>query len=250
MTHLPGKFVWFEHACPDTSAAASFYERLLGWHIETMPVGDQVYKMIKNGDDAIGGLRTATPGIPSHWISYLSVPDVDAAYAAALAAGAASQLAPTDYGPIGRAAAITDPTGANLCLWKDAQGDRADVERTPLGDWYWNELCTPDEARSLAFYESVFGFTHDRMDMGAQGTYYILMKDGKMRGGLARAPDGTPPMWLPYVHVADADASAAQATALGAQIGVPPTDIPGVGRFTMIIDPFGAALALMKSNPA
>ena len=33
---------------------------------------------------------------------------------------------------------------------------------------------TPDEKKALAFYEGVFGYTHDSMDMGPQGTYYLL----------------------------------------------------------------------------
>lgn len=249
MSHLPGKFVWFEHVSADTAAAASFYERLLGWRVDTVPVGDETYRMIMNGEAGIGGFRTAAPGLPGQWVSYLSVPDVDAAFAAAIAAGADARMAPTDFGPVGRGATITDPTGASLALWRGTQGDRPDTESTPLGDWYWNELVTPDETIALGFYEAVFGYTHDSMDMGAQGTYYLLMHDGKMRAGLSRAPDGTPPMWLPYIHVADADALAALAPTLGAQVAVPPTDVPGVGRFTMLIDPFGASIALMRSNP-
>ena len=56
-----------------------------------------------------------------------------------------------------------------------------------------------------------------------------------------------PPMWLPYVKVNDCDASAAKAQQLGARaIVVPPTDIPNIGRFCVLLDPFGAAIALMK----
>lgn len=249
MPFLPGKFVWFEHLSPDPSAAVSFYERLLGWRVDAAPTGAEPYRMIMNGDQGIGGFRAAQPGLPSRWLAYLSVADVDAVYAAALTAGAQSQLAPTDFGPVGRAATITDPTGATLALWKSVQGDRSDVEPVAVGDWYWTELSTPDEDAALAFYETVFGFTHDTMDMGAQGTYYLLMKDGALRAGLALSPEGTPPMWLPYVRVEDADASAALAASLGAQIGVPPTDVPDVGRFAMLIDPFGAALALMRAKP-
>jgi len=53
-------------------------------------------------------------------------------------------------------------------------------------------------------------------------------------------------MWLPYVKVADCDATAAQAAGLGGQVMMAPTDIPNVGRFAVICDPLGAALAVMK----
>jgi uncharacterized protein len=252
MNRLPGKFVWFEHVSNDTAKARAFYEPLFGWHVEAMALGAQSYPMVMNGSEGIGGLRQADPGVPNHWASYLSVADVDRSFAAATQAGAKALMAPTDFAPVGRGAAIADPTGAALCLWTSAGDDRADPQQTPVGDWYWNELWTPDAKKALAFYEKVFGFTHDTMDMGAQGSYFLL-KDGagKMRGGLMQSTDAkAPPMWLPYVHVADCDAAAAQARKLGArEIVVPPTDIPNVGRFAVLIDPLGAAVAVIKGTP-
>jgi len=216
-------------------------------------MGDQTYHMIMNGNEGIGGFRTAPAGVPSHWASYLSVADVDQSFAAATNAGAKALLPPTDFKPVGRGATIADPTGAAVSLWKSANGDRADVEKPAIGDWFWNELWTPDAKAALAFYEKVFGYTHDSMDMGAQGSYYLLKgADGKMRGGLMQSTEpNAPPMWLPYVHVADCDASAALAKQLGAKnLVVPPTDIPNVGRFSVLVDPFGAAVAIIRGAAA
>ena len=250
MNYLPGKFVWFEHVSNDAAKAKAFYSALCGWTVSPMPMGEQAYDIIMNGAEGIGGFRAAEPGMHSHWSSYLSVADVDKSFATAKAAGATSLLEPTNFGEVGRAAAIADPTGAAVCLWKGARDDPADTEKTPLGGWFWNELFTKDAKAAIAFYEKVFGFTHDAMDMGPQGTYYIL-KDagGKMRGGVMQQPSGTPvpSNWMPYIHVADCDASAAKATKLGAKsIMMPPTDIPNVGRFAVIIDPVGAAIAVIK----
>lgn len=249
MSHLPGKFVWFEHSSPDPARARAFYQELLGWNVQSMPVGDQSYDMIMLGAEGIGGIRKAESGTPSHWMSYLSVPDVDAAFRAATSHGAGACLAPMDFGPVGRAAIIADPTGATVSLWKGAQGDRPDVEQTALGDWFWNELLTPDAPRALAFYEQAFGFSHEDMDMGPGGIYHLLKSaDGKMRGGLMQSNlPQMPPMWLPYVKVADCDASVAHAGKLGATtVLVPPADIPNIGRFSVLLDPLGAAIALMK----
>jgi predicted enzyme related to lactoylglutathione lyase len=246
---LPGKFVWFEHVCPDIAKARSFYEPLLGWHVEATPMGAQTHHLIYSGHECIGGFRAAEADTPSHWASYLSVADVDRSHAAACKAGAKSLMAPTDFKPVGRGATITDPTGAALCLWNGTDGDRIDAEHTAIGDWFWNELWTSDAKKALAFYEKVFGYTHDAMDLGPQGTYYLLKgPDGKMRGGLMQNTEAKwSPMWLPYVQVADCDASAARATELGARkVAVPPTDIPDVGRFAVLIDPFGAAVAIIR----
>ena len=59
-----------------------------------------------------------------------------------------------------------------------------------------------------------------------------------------------PPNWVGYFAVADCDASLDKAKGLGAQVFVPCTDIPGVGRFAVIGDPQGAAIAFIKlDNP-
>ena len=248
MSHLYGKFVWFEHMSGDSAAARRFYEALFGWHTEAVPMGGaEPYPLIMNGSEGIGGFRSAPPGAPSLWMPYLSVADVDASHAAALAAGARSLMPPTDFAPVGRGASLADPTGAAFSIWTSAQGDRADAEKTPVGDWTWNELMTPDEPKALAFYEEVFGYTHDSMDMGPQGTYYLLKQGDKMRAGMMHSPmPDTPPLWMPYVAVADCDATAAKAQGLGAQLIVPPTDIPNVGRFAALMDAQHACIAFME----
>jgi len=58
-----------------------------------------------------------------------------------------------------------------------------------------------------------------------------------------------PTMWTPYVCVDDADATVARAKELGAMVVVPPSDIPDVGRFAVIGDPQGAAIAVLRPNP-
>ena len=59
-----------------------------------------------------------------------------------------------------------------------------------------------------------------------------------------------PPHWLVYFAVDDCDAKAEQAGALGAKTMKPPADIPGIGRFAILLDPQDAAFAIIKlENP-
>ena len=249
MSYLPGKFVWFEHLSAEPARARNFYQQLFNWHVETMKVGDEHYPMIVNGNQGIGGFISGESG--ARWVSYVSVPDVDRTYAAALVAGAKSESAPTDYGTIGRGAAIIDPTGARVSLWKSAEEDHADVD-APIGGWVWNELWTSDVETALAFYERLVGYTHEAMDMGAQGMYHVLSTVGnKGRAGVLRSPDPSmPAQWVPYVRVADVDATLASAKQLGANVCMEGTDIPSVGRIGMMVDPQGAMLAVIKPAPA
>jgi uncharacterized protein len=252
MSYLPGKFVWFEHVSNDVAKARAFYEPFFNWHVERITMGDgPAYSMIHNNNVGIGGLHQAEePGTPAHWQSYVSVTDVNAVYDAALAAGAKSVSPPTDFGQVGRGATLADPTGATFSLWRSADADSPDPEVIPIGEWYWNELWTTDVQKALAFYERVIGYTVDKMDMGPDGAYYLLKTGEKSRAGVTPAANpGAPSMWLPYVGVDDCDAKAAQAKKLGAQVLFPPHDIPGVGRFSILLDPLGAALAIIKATP-
>jgi predicted enzyme related to lactoylglutathione lyase len=87
--------------------------------------------------------------------------------------------------------------------------------------------------------------------MGGPGEkYHILSRDGVDRGGVTgHLPAAAPPHWLPYVAVDDVDALIARARKLGARVLVGPEDIPGIGRFGVLEDPTGAALAIMKPLP-
>jgi len=243
MAHLYGKFVWFEHVSADPARARQFYEGLLGWK-----VGDDAdYPEIGNAGTFIGGMVRAEDGAPDHWRSWVSVPDVDERYRAALAAGGTAAMPPRDF-PVGRGATVVDPTGARISLWKDASGDRADPANTAAGDWDWVELATPDPQRALAFYESVFGYTHADWDMGPQGIYHVLNDaQGRSRAGVTKAPAQHPgALWIPYVKVEDADAIAARVAPLGGTLAQAPAEVPGVGRAGMLLDPLGAAMGFIQ----
>jgi hypothetical protein len=51
---------------------------------------------------------------------------------------------------------------------------------------------------------------------------------------------------MPYFAVGDADTIAARARELGGSLKVAPTDIPNVGRFSVIQDPQGAVFAVIQ----
>jgi predicted enzyme related to lactoylglutathione lyase len=252
---IPGKFVWFELVSRDAKKAQAFYGEVLGWKVKPFPMGDFTYEMILTGetlDTMIGGYAPPKGnGQPSHWISYVSVEDVDAAAKAAILNGGRVVDAPSEIPGVGRTAGIVDPEGAEFHLLKSSNGDAPDTPTAPPGRFFWNELHTTDPTKALAFYEKVLGFSHNSMDMGPGGTYHVLSsKDGVGRGGVtSHLPKGVAPHWLPYVCMDDVDATIARVKRLGARIPMNPEDIPGVGRFGVFEDPTGAVLAIMKPLP-
>jgi predicted enzyme related to lactoylglutathione lyase len=254
----PGKFVWFEHASSDAKKAQAFYEEVLGWKVHRWNDSDTAYDMILAGETTdistmIGGYSALESNREKpHWISYVSVDDVDAAAKAAQTNGGKVLEAPHDVPYAGRMARIADPQGAELYLFKKEGGDPPDgpmSEPPPRRRFFWCELHTTEPEKAVSFYEKVVGFTHKTMDMGPAGAYHILERGGVGRGGVSGHLKGAAPHWLPYVSVDDPDATIARAKKLGAKIHVEPHDIPGVGRFAVLEDPTGAVLAIMKALP-
>lgn len=251
---IPGKFVWYELQCSDVPKAQAFYAELFGWKNVPFPAGPATYEMIFAGetpDTMIGGYAALPKGDArgSRWIASVSVEDVDTVARAAAANGGKVLDAPHDVPGAGRGARIADPAGAELSLIESTRGDPPDVDAVPAGYFFWNELHTTDPAAALAFYEKTLGFTHETMRSPA-GDYHVISHGGIGRGGVtSHLPPGVAAHWLPYVHVADVDTSAARAQRLGGKVVLPPMDIPDIGRSTVVRDAVGAVLALMKPNP-
>lgn len=108
------------------------------------------------------------------------------------------------------------------------------------------ELNTTDLGKAKAFYGELFNWTLEDVP----GMDYTMIKVGQgTGGGMMKHPmPGAPSMWLAYVQVDDAEASTQKAKSLGATVVRDVTEIPGVGWFSVILDPTGAAFALFKPN--
>ena len=135
-------------------------------------------------------------------------------------------------------------------LWHTTQSMGTSLYGEP-GALTWNELLSSNVDIAQRFYTQLFGWKAEAQTM--PGVVYTVFKQGDaLVGGLmAQPPDmkGAPSMWASYFSVTDADATFAKASKLGAKTVVPPTDIPGVGRFAWLQDPQGAVFAILKAIP-
>ena len=109
------------------------------------------------------------------------------------------------------------------------------------------ELNTTDVAKAKAFYGKLFSWTLEDMDMGG-GESYTMIKTGEGPAGvLMKHPvPGAPSAWLAYVQVDDVAAATQKAKSLGATVMRDKTEVPGMGWFTILLDPTGAAIALWQ----
>jgi predicted enzyme related to lactoylglutathione lyase len=109
------------------------------------------------------------------------------------------------------------------------------------------ELNTTDLAKAKAFYGKLFDWKLEDAPMAGGSTYTLIDVGGGTGGGMMKHPmPGAPSTWLAYVLVDDLAAATQKARSLGATIAKDVTEVPGVGWFSIIVDPTGAALALWK----
>lgn len=119
---------------------------------------------------------------------------------------------------------------------------------TSHGTFTWFELVTPAIDDAKAFYTETLGWTTSAMDMG-DFEYTMLSAGQAPQGGIVAPPQpNTPSHWSSYLAVDDVDARAAKVAEHGGKVLVPPTDIPGVGRFALVADPQGALFNLFKGD--
>jgi predicted enzyme related to lactoylglutathione lyase len=120
----------------------------------------------------------------------------------------------------------------------------------------WYELVTTNPRAATAFYESVIGWT--AKEAGQAGMDYTLLsaKEHMIAGLMAIDKEmeqrNVPPCWTGYVAVPDTDAYVKKVVAARGKLQRPAADIPGVGRFALVTDPYGAAFFLftpMGENP-
>jgi predicted enzyme related to lactoylglutathione lyase len=122
-------------------------------------------------------------------------------------------------------------------------------ERTshPPGTFSWVDLATTDAAGAKSFYGEVFGWVSEDLP-GEGGAYTMFRLDGKDVAACFAQGNGVMPHWNSYVTVGDVDAAAATAAELGGSVLMPPGDVEGIGRMTVIADPTGGPLALWEPH--
>ena len=117
----PGTFGWNELVTDDTDACKAFFTELMGWTTDANRMEDGgTYTFFKQGDRPVGGMMSmqslGLKDVPSHWMAYLTVENVDAACARCKELGGNVVMEPMDVPNIGRFAIIADPSEAALGL--------------------------------------------------------------------------------------------------------------------------------------
>ena len=126
-------------------------------------------------------------------------------------------------------------------------------EQPKHGQFCWTELATTNVEECKKFYSELFGWqfkssnfdgmTYTEISVGGEKQFGGMWELNEQCGG--ETGEMPPPHWMTYVAVDDVDASVAKVWELGGKVCVPPTDIPNVGRFSVVNDPTGATISLI-----
>jgi predicted enzyme related to lactoylglutathione lyase len=128
---------WHELNTWNALESRNFYRRTLGWNFEKVSLPDgEPYWIARKDGRTVGGLYSLTAprfkGIPSHWMTYMKVDDIEQAEADAREAGGEVTRPITQLPGIGKIALVSDASGAMIGLIEPDDGDLADREPSNL----------------------------------------------------------------------------------------------------------------------
>ncbi len=178
-----GAFLWADLTTFRPETTQSFYRSLFGWGFSA-----DAYALADNRGRPAAGVYEMPPffqkiNMPSFWMSYIAVEDVEAAVAQANATGAKVELGPEDFAGGGRYALIRDPLGAGFTVY---EGTALDGGYTGSNGRVGHALFVSDAAAVIPFYEGLFGWAFEAE--GGPGTYRIK-NHGRPIADLYEIPD-------------------------------------------------------------
>jgi len=247
---LPGKFVWFDLASPNLRQQMDFYRSVFGWSYRAPAQTDENYTLILNRGQAVGGMFGFDPPEGQQdgavWIALMSVTDVDAALRTATANGGQVELAPSDVARRGRHALFRDPAGGLFGVLRSASGDPPDGE-VPIGGVLWLDLFAREPERMSRFYGALAPYEAEVRAVTEDVSRILLSAHGMPRAGIVPVDEeANRSSWVPYVRVADVQATLDRVVEGGGfAIIAPDPSILG-GNLAVFVDPNGAVTGIVK----
>lgn len=120
------------------------------------------------------------------------------------------------------------------------------ADNTVRGRFVWHELMTPDTSGAHAFYSKVLGWKTQAFENDP--SYQMFAAGSGPLGGSVAQASGTP-HWLHYVGTPDIEATVQAAKSRGGSVTKEVTSIPGgTGKYAVLADPQGAAIAVYQSS--
>ena len=113
------------------------------------------------------------------------------------------------------------------------QTQAAEEEKAMLVQYL--EIVTPDVDVTCSVLAKMHGVSFGQPDAGRGNARTAALKDGGRIGVRAPMAEHEDPTVRPYMLVDDIEIAVSAAQAAGGQIAMPPTEIPGGGKFAIYI---------------
>lgn len=250
-SHVPGEFLWTDLFSSNPEKSVEFYAGLFGWTGRTFGTGADVYTVMFDGDQAVGGVVRG-PQAPegergARWVSYVSVASVEQAVARATGKGGRVVLPTVDIPNRGIHSIVQDPEGALFGFLKTTTGDPEDY-LPEVNRWVWISVFSKDTSAMVEFYKEVIGYdvvANLRTDIDGD---FVLTSNGHARAGVypLQGDSEYKPEWVAFVRVADVEATAAAAEKLGATVFEEVDDSARGNQLRFLVDPSGAIFGIAE----
>ncbi|WP_242648990.1 VOC family protein [Cognatiyoonia sediminum] len=208
-----GHFVWTDLSTYDMAAARSDYSKIFGWSFS----GDAAYDFALVGDDTAAAIFPmpdflAKIDMPSFWMSYVHVADLDASVEKARGhSDVIIEVEPQSFGDDARVALVRDPSGAGFTLYEGPEITAVSGAGSVVDRYHH----VSDFKLVSAFYEDMFGWTTLETTGSDWPVYELVHPDGKVIAHIEEVPSsirGKFSYWMPCFSVASSDHSLAQIT--------------------------------------
>ena len=225
-TEKAGHIVWHDLFTPDKGRSMAFFERVAGWAFVTERAtdfawggGERDFVLALRDKEAGAGFAETPEGMPSGWIAYVEVPDVDAAAARAEAFGGTIVRQPFDVPGVGRNALLRDPLGALFGISFSRHGFPVPRRQFGLEIYVSGTVAFP-----AAFYSRVLNWNAEAVATAEPAAGMITGPSGESVAVHlpGTAPPDAPVMWTPCVRVPNTDKARRSAEDLGARCLVGP----------------------------
>jgi uncharacterized protein len=235
----PGRFAWHELNTQEPEKSLAFYADLFGWQFDSQ---NPTCTRIMLDGAAIGGIvKAPLSSLPTFWLPYVAVNDVEESSERATLAGCTALGGPMNVEP-GWLTVLRDPLGALFAVLRPQYAASPVTTRPAVGSFCWDQLNTPDAAASFALYGPLFDWQRSASEPAT------LVCQQLPAASLLQGPTDTRAYWLTYVAVDRLAATHARAARLGGRVMIERFELPGAGFCSVLQDNLGALIAAFEPN--
>jgi len=123
-----GSLGWFDLTVPNAEEVRDFYEKVIGWKHEAVPMANGEYndynmKAPDSGLTVTGVCHTrgVNADLPPQWLLYFTVEDINKSINDCKSGGGKILAGPKNMGKYGKYCVIEDPAGAVCALFEPAK---------------------------------------------------------------------------------------------------------------------------------